>query len=272
MLADGSTISLDDAKNGAISKQGNTNLINNNGRLTYNPSSLISDQILYNTILTSNGGQYQIELSDGTKVWLNAASSIHFPTSFKGKQRNVAITGEAYFEVAENKKMPFIVTANGAEIQVLGTHFNVMAYLDEPTFKTTLLEGKVKFVNGNTEGILIPGQQLQLTKTGQFKVLNNVNLNGVIAWKNGLFHFENAEIETVIKQVSRWYDVEIICADNNKRVAQNKNTAELMYADIPRSTKLEDVLKALEIASGAKFIIGNKKMIRKNCTTEKLKL
>ncbi|GAC1591523.1 MAG: hypothetical protein NVS3B19_12650 [Ginsengibacter sp.] len=261
LLADGSTIILDDVKNGALTQQGNSKVVKINGKLAYNSSGSNANEILYNTITTPRGGQYQIELSDGSQVWLNAASSLHFPTAFTGKERKVEIIGEAYFEVAKNKDKPFIVTANGAEVQVLGTHFNVMAYNDEAALKTTLLEGSVKFVNGSTSNILKPGQQSQLTKDGQLKLLSNVDVNAVVAWKNGFFHFENADIETVMKQLSRWYDVELIYQDKAGLDYPNKKVRDLLHADIPRNTKLSDVLKALEIAGGAKFEIEGKKII-----------
>ena len=148
-LGDGSTIVLDDAKNGALAQQGNTKVLKLDGKLTYDPANTKNDEIVYNTISTPRGGQYQIELPDGSQVWLNAVSSLRFPTAFAGKERRVEVTGEAYFEVAKNATMPFkvgIVTAseNGTEIEVIGTHFNIMAYNDEAAVKTTLLEGSVK--------------------------------------------------------------------------------------------------------------------------------
>jgi ferric-dicitrate binding protein FerR (iron transport regulator) len=142
-LADGSTILLDDAQNGALAQQGGTKVIKLGGKLSYSSTGADVNEILYNTLSTPHGGQYQIELPDGTQIWLNAASSLRFPTAFAGKERRVEITGEAYFEVVRNKNIPFIVSVNGAEVQVLGTHFNVMAYTEEDAIKTTLLEGSV---------------------------------------------------------------------------------------------------------------------------------
>jgi ferric-dicitrate binding protein FerR (iron transport regulator) len=128
-----------------------------NGRITYQPSDVGSGKILYNTITTPRGGQYQVVLADGSAVWLNAETSLRFPTDFVGKERRVEISGEAYFEVAKNKAMPFVVSVNGAEVQVLGTHFNVQAYDDEAALQTTLLEGAVKFVSGTSAVTLKPG-------------------------------------------------------------------------------------------------------------------
>jgi transmembrane sensor len=252
-LADGSTIVLDDAQNGALTEQGNTKVIKLGGKLAYDPAGSGSKEVVYNTITTPRGGQYQIELPDGSQVWLNAASSLHFPTAFVGKERSVEISGEAYFEVAKNKSMPFVVRVGDAEVQVLGTHFNVMAYQEEDAVKTTLLEGSVRFVRANNNSLLQPGQQSQLTKNGQLKVISGVDVDDVVAWKNGIFHFENADIESVMRQLSRWYDVEV--------VYQNKPTDDPLYADIPRNTRLSDALKALELTGGARFEIQGKRII-----------
>lgn len=251
-LADGSTIVLDDAKNGSLSQQGNSKVIKIDGKLAYDVLSDGSKAIVYNTIATPKGGQYQVELADGTQVWLNAASSLHFPTAFTGKERRVEITGEAYFEVKKNA-MPFVVSVNGAEVQVLGTHFNVMAYNEEEAVKTTLLEGAVNFISGAKSNMLKPGQQAQLEKSGHVKVESDVDVESVLAWKNGLFHFESSDLETVLRQIARWYDVEV--------VFKSKKTYDPLYVEMPRNTKLSDVLKALEISGGAKFDIQGKKII-----------
>jgi ferric-dicitrate binding protein FerR (iron transport regulator) len=251
-LADGSTIILDNVQNGTLAQQGNTKVIKEDGKLAYNLTSTGINEVLYNTISTPRGGQYQVDLPDGSRVWLNAASSLHFPTAFVGKERRVEITGEAYFEVAKNKAQPFIVSVNGAEVQVLGTHFNVMAYNDENAIKTTLLEGSVKFVNGSTSSLLKPGQQSQLSENGQVKVVSNVDVDAVTAWKNGNFDFQGEDIETVMRQLSRWYNVDV--------VYRNKPD-ELFYAEIPRNTKLSDVLKALELTGKLRFGIEGKKII-----------
>ena len=251
-LADGSTVVLDDAKNGTLAQQGSSKVIKVDGKLMYDPANNNSKEIVYNTISTPNGGQYQLELPDGSLVWLNATSSIHFPTSFMGKERRVEVTGEAYFEVAKNRDMPFIVTVNGSEVQVLGTHFNVNAYSDEDNVKTTLLEGSVKFVSGTNINMLKPGQQSQLASNGQIKVVSNVDVDEVVAWKNGMFDFDNAGIETVMRQLSRWYDVEI---------EYKGKTDDLFIAEMRRNIKLSDALKALELTGKVKFEIQGKKII-----------
>ena len=251
-LADGSTIVLDDAQNGYLVQQGNSKIIKLDGKLSYDPTNKNSKEIVYNTISTPKGGQYQLELPDGSQVWLNATSSIHFPTSFIGTERRIEITGEAYFEITRNPTMPFIVAVNNAEVQVLGTHFNVNAYNDEDDLKTTLLEGSVKFVNDGNINILKPGQQSQLTKEGTTKVVSNVDLDEVVAWKNGMFSFESAGIETVMRQLSRWYDVEI---------EYKGKTDDLFIAEMRRNIKLSDALKALELTGKVKFDIQDKKII-----------
>ena len=253
-LADGSTIILDSAQNGALSTQGNIRIIKlDDGQLAYNRyGARSSSKVLYNTISTPKGGQYELTLADGSKVWLNAASSIRFPASFTGKERRVKITGEVYFEVAKNQSMPFIVSVDDAEIQVLGTHFNVMAYKDESALETTLLEGSVKFVKDNNASMLKPGQQLQLTEKGQFKVVSGVDLEKVVAWKNGFFDFEGLNFETIARKLSRWYNVEVV---------YNKKIDDLFYAQIPRNTKLSVVLKALELTDKIHFEIEGSKVI-----------
>lgn len=251
-LADGSTILLNDVQNGTLGHQGNSKIIKLDGKLSYDPAGKKSDEVVYNTISTPNGGQYQLELPDGSLVWLNSTSSIHFPTSFVGKERRVEITGEAYFEVAKDRNMPFIVSVGGAEVQVLGTHFNVNAYKDENDVKTTLLEGAVKFVHGANAEILKPGQQSQLSTNGTVNVVNNVDVGRVVAWKNGLFDFESAGIDAVMRQLSRWYDVEI---------EYKGKTDDLFIAEMRRNIKLSDALKALELTGKVKFDIRGKKII-----------
>lgn len=251
-LADGSTIVLDDAQNGTLAQQGNSKIIKLDGKLSYDPTNKNSGEIVYNTVSTPKGGQYQLELPDGSQVWLNATSSIHFPTSFIGNERKIEITGEAYFEIARDPNAPFIVKINNAEVQVLGTHFNVNAYSDEDNVKTTLLEGSVKFVNNGNVNILKPGQQSQLTKEGTTKVVSNVDVDKVVAWKNGMFDFEQAGIETVMRQLSRWYDVEI---------EYKGKTDDLFIAEMRRNIKLSDALRALELTGKVKFDIQGKKII-----------
>ena len=211
-LADGTKVVLDTAGNGAITRQGNVTVIKLNGQLAYQPSTLTSTSTLtYNTISTPRGGQYQLVLADGSKVWLNAASSLRFPTAFAGKERRVEVTGEAYFEVAHDAAMPFIVQRGEAEVKVLGTHFNINGYEDEPSLKITLLEGKVRVSSRDQTAVLKPGQQAQLqTTNSKLQTTNQVDIDEVVAWKNGLFQFEQADIKTIMRQVARWYNVDVV--------------------------------------------------------------
>jgi len=251
-LADGSTIILNDAKNGTLAQQGASKVVKLDGKVLYDIASEKTKKVVYNTISTPKGGQYQLELPDGSLVWLNASSSIHFPTSFTEKDRRVEITGEAYFEVAKDASKPFIVSVNRSEVQVLGTHFNVNAYNDEEELRTTLLEGAVKFVDGNNTNLLQPGQQSQLAKNGMVKVVGNVDVDEVVAWKNGLFSFENAGIETIMRQLSRWYDVDI---------EYKGKTDDIFVAEMSRNIKLSDALRALELTGRVKFEIEGRKIV-----------
>lgn len=208
-LGDGSTLTLDSAGKQVI-RQGNTAIQQQNGLLQYSNSGA-NTGISYNILTTPRGGKFRILLPDGTGVWLNAASSIRYPVAFTGKERRVEITGEAYFEVAQHAAMPFIVSVNNkAEVEVLGTHFNINAYQDEAAINTTLLEGKVRVSAGALPGaVLQPGQQASLNATGAMKVLNDVDTMQIIAWKDGWFEFHMATLPDVMRQLSRWYDVDV---------------------------------------------------------------
>lgn len=213
-LANGTHIILDSAQNGMLTSQGNIKIIKlDDGQLSYQPSTQ-NDQypaVQYNTITTPKGGQYQVILSDGTKVWLNAASSLRFPNVFEGDDRKVELTGEGYFEVAHNESKPFHVSVADMEVKVLGTHFNVNAYEDEGEIRTTLLQGSVKVNRGNSAVVIKPNQQSVLNiSNGTLKINNNVDLDEVMAWKNGFFYFNKAGVKTVMSQLARWYDVEVV--------------------------------------------------------------
>lgn len=208
-LGDGSTVTLDSAGNQVI-RQGNTSIQQRSGLLQYKSAGATTG-ISYNILTTPRGGKFRIVLPDGTGVWLNAASSIRYPVAFTGKERRVEISGEAYFEVAANVARPFVVSMNSrAEVEVLGTHFNINAYRDEAAINTTLLEGKVRVSNGNANGtVLKPGQQASLNTTGTLQVLNDIDTAQIIAWKEGWFQFHMATLPDVMRQLSRWYDVEV---------------------------------------------------------------
>jgi transmembrane sensor len=252
-VADGSTISLDSARNGEIVAQGNTKITKTGRKLFYNPLPG-TNATVYNTVSTGRGGVFQVDLPDGSQVWLNAASSIRFPVAFVEKQRRVEITGEAYFEVAKNKRLPFIVEVNGAEVQVLGTHFNVMAYDDESSVKTTLLEGAVKFVKGVASSTLLPGQQSQLLQNGKIRVKREVELDREIAWKNDQFDFRGEDIETVTRQLARWYAVDFV---------YEQKIHDHFIARLPRSTTLQKMLRLLELTGKVHFVIEASRVIVK---------
>jgi ferric-dicitrate binding protein FerR (iron transport regulator) len=199
---------------------------------------VISDDIIFNTIETPKGGKFQIRLPDGSKVWLNAASSIRFPAKFAGSKRKVELRGEAYFEVAHDESKIFEVNARNQTVQVLGTHFNINAYEDEPSVNTTLLEGSVRIsdVRTNVSQLLKPGEQSQLSE--QIEIINLKNTNEAVAWKDGYFQFDEADIKTVMRQIERWYDVSVVYEGNlpNYRFA----------GEIERNLSLLQVLKVLE--------------------------
>jgi ferric-dicitrate binding protein FerR (iron transport regulator) len=254
-LADGTKITLDNTANGAIAQQGNTVVMKEDGLLAYNVDQAKSQkEILYNTLTTAKGEEYKsLVLADGTKVWLNSVSSIRFPTSFITNERIVEITGELYFEVAKNLSKPFKVRVNGMEVEVLGTHFNVNAYSDEAVIKTTLLKGSVKVVNGKSLAIITPGQQAQVSKNENVKVESNVDVEEVTAWKNGRFQFAGAGIEEVMRQISRWYDVEV--------VYEGKPKEQHFRGGISRNVEASKVFKMLETTEAIKFRIEGKKVI-----------
>jgi hypothetical protein len=235
-LANGKTITLDSAKNGLLAKQGSAQINKTkDGQLIYNADGESGDNAAaMNTVATPRGGQYQLVLNDGSKVWLNSASSLSFPAVFSGKTREVEITGEAYFEVAKNAKMPFRVKVNNTVVEVLGTHFNVMAYNDETEMKTTLLEGSVKISNKDNSSILKPGQRALLKQSGRIAVNDDPDAQDAIAWKDGIFQFRDAGIETIMRQAARWYDVQvnfegkIPVKEFTGRISRNVKASELM--------------------------------------------
>lgn len=215
-LANGAKISLGDVANGEIAKQAGIQITKTkDGQLIYKvlDASPVSDaeQLAFNTIETPRGGQYQIILPDQSHVWLNAASSLRYPTVFNNKERKVELKGEAYFEVTHNKDLPFKVVTSGQVVQVLGTHFNINSYSDEPSTKTTLVNGSVKVygLSSNQSELLAPGEQSTLTKNGRLNKVAGVNIEEAIAWKNQLFYFDNSDVEAVMRQLSRWYDVKV---------------------------------------------------------------
>jgi transmembrane sensor len=246
-LGDGSKIILDDAKNGILANQGGNSVLKAaEGEVIYSFINEIIDPtledqqapVIYNTIETPKGGKFQIKLPDGSKVWLNAASSLRFPTVFNGSKRQVELNGEAYFEVSPDKSKIFEVNTRNQVVQVLGTHFNINAYSDEPTVNTTLLEGSVRVsdLRTNISQLLKPGEQSQLSE--QIDVINLKDTNEAVAWKAGYFQFDEADIKTVMRQIERWYDVSVVYEGDlpNYRFG----------GEIERNLSLLQVLKVLE--------------------------
>lgn len=207
-LDDGSVVQLDSTGNRTL-QQGGSLIRQQGGQLVYTASAA-KDAMTYNTLRTPHGGQFKVTLPDGTTVWLNAASSIRYPTTFPGQERRVEMSGEAYFEVAKNEEKPFKVSANGkAEVKVLGTHFNVDAYPEEGIIKTTLLEGAVSMSTpANPPVLLKPGQQAAAGQA-DIKVVNDANIDQVMAWRYGLFNFDRSNLQSVMNELSRWYDVDV---------------------------------------------------------------
>jgi transmembrane sensor len=252
-LSDGSSITLDSARNGVLAQQGNSSITKSgDGALAYRQDGGAKKAAVYNMLTTPRGGQYRLLLPDGSQVWLNAASSISYPTAFTDSERRVTITGEAYLEIAPNAAMPFRVKVNAPmgqkDIQVLGTHFNVKAYGDETTVTTTLLEGSVRLENT----ILKPGEQGQWRGDGPVYVDPHANIEEAIAWKNGLFHFEGADLAEVMRQISRWYDVDV--------VFRGKIPEAHFEGEIPRNSNLTEVFKILQL-SNVHFTVEDKKVI-----------
>ncbi|RPE14224.1 DUF4974 domain-containing protein [Chitinophaga lutea] len=252
-LGDGSLITLDSAANGQLARQGQTSVLKSGtGQLQYDQQGP-EDAVQFNTLATPRGGQFQLVLPDGSKVWLNAASSLRFPTAFHGTERRVELQGEAYFEIAHNKKMPFrVTTANDLTITVLGTHFNVMAYADESSLKTTLLEGSVQLNRGGTTQLLKPGQEGRLHKQSGTLSVAPADVEEAIAWKNGIFQFEHADITAIARQLARWYDVDVVIAGP----LPQKNFVGVMSRNAP----LESVLKVLG-STGVQFKLEGRRLI-----------
>jgi hypothetical protein len=250
-LADGTIILLNDSLNGFHAKQQNVDLLIKNGEIVYQSLGQ-NEPTIYNTIITPNGGQYKLLLDDGTKVWLNAASSIKYPTTFSGNERIVALTGEGYFEIAHNVQKPFkVILPNIGKVEAMGTVFNINSYQDESILKTTLVEGKIKVDFGSKSQFLTPGQQSHFFKNGQLSIINNIEMDEVIAWKNGQFVFKQINVEGIMRQLSRWYDVDVFF--------DGKLSKETFSGIVNRNANLLEVLKIME-AGGVRFKIDGKKI------------
>lgn len=254
-LADGSKIELDSAGNGIIATQGATNVLLQQGQLAYDAQQNTTEKsVAYNTITTPRGGEFAITLPDGTKVWLNAASSLRFPTVFTGGKRKVELTGEAYLEVAEDKAHPFEVQIRDVNVSVLGTQFNIMGYDDEPTLVTTLVSGSVKVeAAGKSPQMLVPGEHAILNHTSGSLSVEKADIVEETAWKNGQIHFNGANIRQIMRQVSRWYDADIVFKGN---------VADLDFTcTVSRKDKLSKLLALLELTGAVHFTMENGKII-----------
>lgn len=249
-LASGQKILLDSATNGTLATQGKSSIVKETGQITYKSEG--AGNVVYNTMTTPRGRQYSLVLADGTKVWLNAESSITYPTSFTGKERKVTMTGEAYFEVAHNAGQPFVVERGDMNVRVLGTHFNVNAYDDEPSIRVTLLEGSVEVKRQTSNVKIIPGEQAVAGAKGPLVINRDADLDEVMAWKNGRFQFEGANIEQVMKQVARWYDVDV--------VYEGTPTTQHFRGGISRNVTASKVFEMLEKTEAVKFKIEGRKV------------
>ncbi len=244
-LADGSSINLDDAKNGVLTKQGGVAL-EKTGDSTLAYVGNNEKSVGTNTLTVPKGGQYHIILPDGSGVWLNASSAISYPTAFSGASREVTLNGEAYFEITKDKTKPFTVhvASNKTDVMVLGTHFNIMAYADDnKSVEATLLEGAIQVAHGTTTQLLKPNQQARITEEGAMTVANVPDASQSIDWRNGLFQLDNQPLSRIAQEISRWYDVKIIY----DHCTPAQLSEHLATGQIPRNMNLEDVLKVLEL-------------------------
>ncbi len=255
-LADGTEIVLDEQENGLIVVQGTTKIIKKeDGQIRYKSEDGFNTKPVYNTVKTPRGGQYRIELPDKSVVWMNAASSIRFPTCFTGAERKVSVNGELYFDVHTDPKRPFVIDVNGSLVQALGTEFNVMAYANEGSVITTLVSGRVRVRHGKKSADLKPGQQSLFQHSGNIELQQTSDQELVTAWKNGYTSFRNADLESIMRQVERWYDVDV---DFDKNLEKRYFTG-----DISRNARLNEFLNVLN-QSGVRFKLeGRKIKVRK---------
>jgi ferric-dicitrate binding protein FerR (iron transport regulator) len=249
-LGNGRKIILQDQGKGAFVYEEGLSVVKlDSGQIAYNGSDIKKN--VWNTLTTPRGGQYAVILSDGTRVWLNAASSLKYPAIFNARERKVELDGEAYFEVTHDKEHPFHVVSKNQDVTVLGTRFNVNAYSDEALVTTSLLEGKIQLTSQHQRSIVQPGEQFSVNVLGLIQKNPMPDMEEATAWRGELFHFKNAGIEEILKQVSRWYDAEIIYEG---RVEKHFN------ADISRKLPVSQLLNLLEKTGGVHFDIEGKKI------------
>jgi ferric-dicitrate binding protein FerR (iron transport regulator) len=251
-LANGKKLVLDSAGNGLLAQQAGVNVLQQNGQLAYNGQS---QAVLYNTMSTPVGRTFRLVLPDGTRVWLNASSSITFPTAFEGKERQVTITGEAYFEVVHRVTQKFLVKTGNETVEDIGTKFDIDSYSDEPSIKTTLLEGAVRVAASGNTATLHPGDQAVLSASvGKITIDKDVDLDEVIAWKNGVFRFNSVDIHTIMRQAARWYDME---------VSYEGDIHETFSGGISRNVNVSQLFHILGSTDKVSFEINGKKIIVK---------
>lgn len=258
-LGNGKKIMLDATAAGNIATLSGTIIsLDDEGKLIYDAGETDKNgEVSFNTVSTPTGGFFKIVLPDGSKVWLNSESALTFPTRFRNGQRKVTLKGEGYFEIAKNEKKPFTVkVGEGEEINVLGTVFNIMSYANEPHHKITLLEGSIRLSYANDQIILKPGEQAILTDE-KMEIKQHISVTHEIAWKNGLFDFQDDGLSHILRQLERWYNVDIIYTASGK---------EGHYSGaIRKSSSINEVLRMLELAGNVQFsIIGNKIIVNEN--------
>ena len=253
-LGNGSTVILDSTSGGSLGQDGGISIVKvGDGQVEYRQPVNIQHNkaTVYNTITTPRGGQYQVVLADGTKVWLNSSSSILFPVEFNDTIREVQMTGEVYFEVARMPTKPFRVKVKENYINVLGTHFNVMAYDNELAINTTLLEGSLRVENKKSSSLLSPGQRAMTDASGSIRVIKDADVEEAIAWKSGFFQFTSADIKSIMRQVERWYDADVYY----------EGEVKLHFTgQVSRSVKVSELLKKLELTNEVHFRIEGKRI------------
>jgi ferric-dicitrate binding protein FerR (iron transport regulator) len=256
-LADGTPLHLDSVSNGQLTMQGSVKLVKvSNGQISYETTKGDdNNKTPYNTLTNPKGSQViDMTLADGSRVWLNAGSSIRYPVAFTDNERKVDLTGEGYFEIAKNKDKPFRVMVNSTIVEVTGTKFNINGFADEPLLSTTLLEGGVKVSRGNQAVVLLPGQQSNIDNNGNITVKKGVNTDEIMSWKNGLFQFESGDLITILRQVARWYDVDI--------TYEGITTQDRYFVLMQRSSSFAEVLDALQAHDLEFKLIGRRLTVR----------
>jgi len=252
-LANGNRVLLDTGISGQLVQKGGVQIHYDQGKVEYQGLRLAENDVTYNTLTTAKGGEYQLVLPDGSKVWLNAASSLRYPTSFTGKERHVELTGEAYFEVAQRKDQPFSVGVGGMDVSVLGTEFDIMAYPEEGKKLTTLIQGAVKVENGKEVRQLAVGDQAAVAESGAMSVASNVNVERVIAWKLGFFQFNHIDLKTMMREIARWYDIDV--------VYQREDLSGEFGGRISRKLNLSELISLLEGNGVGHFKMEGRKLI-----------